>query len=83
MTGRRRHRRDRRPARRHARGCARPAPGGFKCFRADALRAIGVDELEATGFAFQVEMTSRAERAGLRVEEVPIVFQGGEQAGPR
>jgi dolichol-phosphate mannosyltransferase len=49
--------------------------GGFKCFRADALRAIDLDAIAATGFAFQVEATYRAVRAGLRVEEVPIVFR--------
>jgi dolichol-phosphate mannosyltransferase len=52
----------------------RDLTGGFKCFRADALRAIGLDDLAADGFAFQVEATFRAARAGLRIEEVPIVF---------
>src|SRR5215217_6986475 len=56
-------------------GCpVRDLTGGFKCFRADALRAIDLDAIAATGFAFQVEATYRAVRAGLRVEEVPIVF---------
>jgi dolichol-phosphate mannosyltransferase len=56
-------------------GCPlRDLTGGFKCFRADALRAIDLDAIAATGFAFQVEATYRAVRAGLRVEEVPIVF---------
>jgi dolichol-phosphate mannosyltransferase len=53
----------------------RDLTGGFKCFRADALRAIDLDAIAATGFAFQVEVTYRAVRAGLRVEEVPIVFR--------
>jgi dolichol-phosphate mannosyltransferase len=53
----------------------RDLTGGFKCFRADALRAIGLDELTAEGYAFQVEATFRAARAGLRIEEVPIVFR--------
>jgi dolichol-phosphate mannosyltransferase len=52
----------------------RDLTGGFKCFRADALRAIGLDAFAADGFAFQVETTFRAARAGLRIEEVPIVF---------
>ena len=52
----------------------RDLTGGFKCFRADALRAIDLDAIAATGFAFQVEATYRAVCAGLRVEEVPIVF---------
>jgi dolichol-phosphate mannosyltransferase len=53
----------------------RDLTGGFKCFRADALRAIGLDDLAAEGYAFQVEATFRATRAGLRIEEVPIVFR--------
>jgi dolichol-phosphate mannosyltransferase len=58
----------------------RDLTGGFKCFRADALRTIGLDDLTADGYAFQVEATFRAERAGLRIEEVPIVFRE-RQAG--
>ena len=59
-------------------GCPlRDLTGGFKCFRADALRAIDLDAIAATGFAFQVEATYRAVRAGLRVEELPIVFANG------
>ena len=53
----------------------RDLTGGFKCFRADALRAIGLDDLAAEGYAFQVEATFRAARAGLRIEELPIVFR--------
>jgi dolichol-phosphate mannosyltransferase len=52
----------------------RDLTGGFKCFRAASLRAIGLDAFAAEGYAFQVEASFRAERAGLRVQEVPIVF---------
>jgi dolichol-phosphate mannosyltransferase len=52
----------------------RDVTGGFKCFRAQALRAIDFDTFAAGGYAFQVETTYRAARAGLRIEEVPIVF---------
>lgn len=54
----------------------RDLTGGFKCFRADALRAIDYCGIRANGYAFQVELTDRALRAGLRVEEIPIVFHG-------
>jgi dolichol-phosphate mannosyltransferase len=54
--------------------------GGFKCFRGDSLRVIGLDALTAGGYAFQVETTFRAEREGLRIEELPIVFRE-RQAG--
>jgi dolichol-phosphate mannosyltransferase len=53
----------------------RDLTGGFKCFRAGALRAIDLEAIVATGFAFQVETTYRAVRAGLWVEELPIVFR--------
>jgi dolichol-phosphate mannosyltransferase len=48
--------------------------GGFKCFRREVLEALPLDEVTATGYGFQVEMTYRAIRAGFRVREVPIVF---------
>jgi dolichol-phosphate mannosyltransferase len=53
----------------------RDLTGGFKCFRREVLEAINLDTIEARGYAFQVETTYRAIRAGFRVVEVPIVFQ--------
>ena len=58
----------------------RDLTGGFKCFRADALRAIDVGAVVSDGFAFQVEATYRAARNGLRIVEVPITF-GARRAG--
>ncbi|HEX5711697.1 MAG TPA: polyprenol monophosphomannose synthase [Solirubrobacterales bacterium] len=49
--------------------------GGFKCFRREVLEAIDLDSVAARGYAFQVEMTYRAIKAGFRVVEVPIVFR--------
>jgi dolichol-phosphate mannosyltransferase len=48
--------------------------GGFKCFSARALEAIDYRTLRSQGYAFQVEATWRALRAGLDVRELPIVF---------
>ncbi|HET6830490.1 MAG TPA: polyprenol monophosphomannose synthase [Solirubrobacterales bacterium] len=48
--------------------------GGFKCFRRAALEAIRVETVSALGYAFQIETTYRAVRAGFAVVEVPIVF---------
>lgn len=47
---------------------------GYKGFRADALRRIGLDRVRSEGYAFQVELTYRALAAGCRVVELPIVF---------
>jgi dolichol-phosphate mannosyltransferase len=49
--------------------------GGFKCFRASALRAIDAATAGAQGYAFQVELTYRALQLGLSVVEVPIRFR--------
>ena len=39
------------------------------------LEEIDLDSLESLGYAFQVETTYRAIRAGFRVVEVPITFR--------
>lgn len=49
--------------------------GGFKCFRREVIEAIDLDTISARGYAFQVETTFRALRAGFRVLEVPITFR--------
>ncbi len=52
----------------------RDLTGGFKCFRRVVLEEIGLERIETKGYAFQIETTYRAIRAGCRVVEVPIVF---------
>lgn len=49
--------------------------GGFKCFRREVLEAIDLASIRSRGYAFQVETTYRALRAGYRVLEVPITFR--------
>ena len=51
------------------------ATAGFRVYRADALRRIGVENTQADGYGFQIEMTYRAVRAGMGVVEVPITFR--------
>jgi len=53
----------------------RDLTGGFKCFRREVLEAINLETIEARGYAFQVETTYRALKAGFRVIEIPIVFR--------
>ena len=57
----------------------RDLTGGFKCFRREVLEAIHFDSVRSRGYAFQVELTYRAVRAGYRVVEVPIVFRDRER----
>jgi len=48
--------------------------GGYKCFRRRALQAIALDKIESNGYSFQIELTHRLWRQGLKITETPIVF---------
>jgi dolichol-phosphate mannosyltransferase len=52
----------------------RDLTGGFKCFRRRVLEHLDLEAIHSKGYAFQIELTYRALRAGFRVVEVPIVF---------
>jgi dolichol-phosphate mannosyltransferase len=47
---------------------------GYKAFSRRALEAIDLATVHSNGYSFQIEMTYRAVRKGMRVKEVPIVF---------
>ena len=53
----------------------RDLTGGFKCFRREVLERIAPTDVDANGYAFQIELTYRAIGAGFRVLELPIVFR--------
>ena len=61
----------------------RDLTGGFKCFRRRVLEAIDLDSIEARGYAFQVETTYRALKAGFRVVELPITFAERQAGGSK
>jgi dolichol-phosphate mannosyltransferase len=61
----------------------RDLTGGFKCFRRAVLETIDLDSISAKGYAFQIEGTYRAIRAGFRVVEVPITFADREVGGSK
>jgi dolichol-phosphate mannosyltransferase len=48
--------------------------GGYKCFRRRALQAINLDEIESNHYSFQIEMTHKVWRLGMKIVEVPIIF---------
>ena len=61
----------------------RDLTGGFKCFRREVLEAIDLDAVSSRGYAFQIETTYRALRAGFQVVEVPITFVDRERGGSK
>src|SRR6478735_6748213 len=48
--------------------------GGYKCFRRRTLEAIDIDKIRSNGYSFQIELTHKVWRQGMRVVEVPIIF---------
>ena len=52
----------------------RDSTAGYRAYRASVLRAMNIESTHSTGYAFQIEMTYRALRAGGRIVEVPISF---------
>ncbi len=52
----------------------RDLTSGFKAFTRRALEAIDLDAVQSNGYSFQIELTYRALRRGMRVTEVPITF---------
>jgi dolichol-phosphate mannosyltransferase len=52
----------------------RDATGGFKCFRRRALEAVRLDRVKSDGYAFQIEMSYKCWRRGMRLREIPILF---------
>jgi dolichol-phosphate mannosyltransferase len=61
----------------------RDLTGGFKCYRRAVLERIDLDAISSLGYAFQIETTYRALRAGFHVVEVPITFVDREAGGSK
>ncbi|PZT73954.1 MULTISPECIES: polyprenol monophosphomannose synthase [unclassified Streptomyces] len=52
----------------------RDVTGGYRAFRTETLKGIGLDEVASQGYCFQVDLARRAVEAGFHVVEVPITF---------
>lgn len=49
--------------------------GGFNGWRAQVLHDIGLDSIRSNGYSFQIELKYKAQRAGYKPLELPIVFE--------
>ncbi|MDW8065261.1 MAG: polyprenol monophosphomannose synthase [Anaerolineae bacterium] len=54
---------------------ARDVTAGFRCYCPQVLRTTAPETIRAEGYAFLIEITYRAQRAGFRIAEVPIRFK--------
>src|SRR5262245_39925599 len=61
----------------------RDRTGGFTCYRRAVLETIDLGAIDSRGYAFQIETTYRAVRAGFHVVEIPITFSDREVGGSK
>jgi dolichol-phosphate mannosyltransferase len=52
----------------------RDVTGGYRVYRASALREIGLSDVQSEGYCFQIDLAVRALQTGLIVAEIPITF---------
>jgi dolichol-phosphate mannosyltransferase len=52
----------------------RDVTAGYRAYRRSALERIDLRTVQSEGYCFQVDLTRRIVRAGMRVREVPITF---------
>jgi len=52
----------------------RDATGGYRAYRSQTLRTIGLDDVDSQGYCFQIDLTLRTIEHGGTVVEVPITF---------
>jgi dolichol-phosphate mannosyltransferase len=52
----------------------RDATGGYRAYRAQTLREIGLKDVNSQGYCFQIDLTLRTIEHGHTVTEVPITF---------
>lgn len=52
----------------------RDITAGYRAFRRTTLERVDLTQIESVGYGFQVDMTFRVARKGMRIVEVPITF---------
>ena len=48
--------------------------GGFKLFRRRALQSLDLEAIRSNGYSFQIELSHKLWRQGLKIGETPIIF---------
>ncbi|HQY23870.1 MAG TPA: polyprenol monophosphomannose synthase [Thermoflexales bacterium] len=58
---------------------AHDCTAGFRLYRAAVLRKVPIGRIRSSGYSFLVEMLTCAQRTGIRIAEVPIIFADRER----
>lgn len=56
----------------------RDSTAGFRIYKANCLKFLDLDQIAASGYGFQVEMTYRLRTLGCTFQEIPITFKERE-----
>lgn len=56
----------------------RDVTSGYRVYRAEAVQRIDLDQVDSTGYCFQIDMSRRILGAGYGLVEVPITFRDRE-----
>lgn len=59
------------------------ATGGYRVYKVPLLDKIDFESVSSSGYSFQVELSHRAHRAGMRIVEVPITFAERERGASK
>ena len=51
------------------------ATSGYRCFKKEALCAIGLDNIESCGPSIVGELNYRIQKKGFKIKEIPIIFK--------
>ncbi len=57
----------------------RDATSGYRCFRSTALDILDLQEINTTGYVFQIEMLCKVTLKDLTIKEIPICFSEREK----
>lgn len=52
----------------------RDSTAGFICYKRSVLEALNLQDINVTGYAFQIEMKYKAWKKGFYIAEIPITF---------
>ena len=47
---------------------------GYRCYRSNVLKKIGLDNIKSNSYAFQEEMIYFCEKKGFKIKEIPVTF---------
>ncbi|XOU93992.1 MAG: polyprenol monophosphomannose synthase [Candidatus Kerfeldbacteria bacterium] len=48
--------------------------GGYKCWNRKVLENLDLDNIQSSGYNFQIELSYKAEKKGFSIVETPIIF---------